>query len=359
MDLEFPAVLGMMGRRPFYIATVPLRLVPQLFDMPDWAEFDAEQRAQRKLNQKRVPEISRYLIENEQDWVFSSLTAAFNVKETFTPTDSHKRIGVLRLPMTKFLLNDGQHRVAAITEALRENKLLGTQEISVLLFREENLSRNQQIFSDLNRTVQKTSRSLDILYDHRDAFSEVIFGIGERVDLFRNRIDKDRTSLATRNTNVITLSTLYDANRQFFDNNDEYIGSKSTKALIAEASAYWNEVADVVIPFAQIIGGELKPGEARAQYVIAHSVSFWALGGLGHNLKTLGRTARRPRLARLKKVDWSKPNKEWQGILMLGPDIITRRQTRDAMTEMLRYLTGFRRTKPEKVLTVELLAQPK
>ena len=39
------------------------------------------------------------------------------------------------------------------------------------------IERNQQMFSDLNRTVQKTSRSLDILYDHRDPMNRVTLGV--------------------------------------------------------------------------------------------------------------------------------------------------------------------------------------
>ena len=41
------------------------------------------------------------------------------------------------------------------------------------------------MFSDLNRTARKTSKSLDILYNHRDLLSQVALTACERSDLFR------------------------------------------------------------------------------------------------------------------------------------------------------------------------------
>jgi DNA sulfur modification protein DndB len=353
MQLEFPAVKGRMGRKTFYVATVPLKIVPQLFSLEEWDELSPELRAQRVLNVRRVPDITNYLVQHDEDWVFSSLTAAYRVKETFVPSKENPNIGILRMPMTRFLINDGQHRVAAISEALRLNRTLRDQEISVLLFREENLARNQQIFSDLNRTVQKTSRSLDILYDHRDFFSEIAMGVGEAVPLFKGKIDKDRASLAAGNPNVITLSTLYDANLQFFNGDLDGIAKRPAKTLINQATQYWNDLTEYVEPFKLILEGAKKPGEIRAESVAAHSVSFWAFGTLGCRLYSTEGTqqARRARLQKLSRVDWRKTNqKDWQGIIMLGPDIVTRRQSRDAMTEMLRFFTGMRSTRPPKVL---------
>lgn len=66
------------------------------------------------------------------------------------------------------IINEGQHRAAGIAAALKENPALGEHTISVLLFPYEDKDRVQQMFSDLNRFVQKTSKSLDILYDKRD-----------------------------------------------------------------------------------------------------------------------------------------------------------------------------------------------
>src|SRR5437762_1856336 len=83
-------------------------------------DHEEELRAQRALNRARVPEIARYLIENPKEYVFSSITASMDADVDFTPTDSDF-IGKLTIPMSaKFIINDGQHRRAAIEEALKE-----------------------------------------------------------------------------------------------------------------------------------------------------------------------------------------------------------------------------------------------
>lgn len=206
MTVKFPAMRGKMGLREYYVAMVPLSAVPKLFTFDDWASLSPEQRAQRKLSTKRVPEITRYILEHEEDWVFSSLTASFNADETFEPSGIHGDLGILELPLTgEFLINDGQHRRAAIVEALKENKTLENQTISVVFFREEDIERNQQMFSDLNRTVQKTSRSLDILYDHRDPMNEITMDVVGAVPLFKGKVEKGpcRLPLARRSSSPL------------------------------------------------------------------------------------------------------------------------------------------------------------
>lgn len=43
----------------------PLALVPQYFKFNDWGAMSPEQRAQRVLSDKRVPEIAQYILEHE------------------------------------------------------------------------------------------------------------------------------------------------------------------------------------------------------------------------------------------------------------------------------------------------------
>ena len=54
-----------------------------------------------------------------------------------------------------FVINDGQHRCAAIAYAVKENPALGDETLSVLLFPYENRERVQQMFSDLNDSSRR------------------------------------------------------------------------------------------------------------------------------------------------------------------------------------------------------------
>ena len=196
MKLSFPAVRGHMGKRDYFVAMIKLSLVPKLFKFRDWAELPPEQRAQRVIQKSRVPEITSYILENEDGYLFSSLTASYNCDPSFQQTPGMQDIGILELPFeADLVINDGQHRRAAIEEALKENASLGEETISVVLFPWEDLDRMQQMFSDLNRTARTTSKSLNILYNHRDLMSQVTLALIERVDEFKGLVDKDRISL--------------------------------------------------------------------------------------------------------------------------------------------------------------------
>src|SRR2546425_12355819 len=88
MTLTFPAMHGVMGKRDFYVAIMKLALVPKLFKFRDWAELPPEQRAQRVIQKSRIPEITQYILDNEDGYLFSSLTASFNCDPVFTPVTS-------------------------------------------------------------------------------------------------------------------------------------------------------------------------------------------------------------------------------------------------------------------------------
>src|SRR5579875_1490992 len=115
----------------------PLRLIPRLFVF-DEEELPPEMRAQRTLNRGRVPEIARYVLDNPSDYVFSALTASVDADVSFEPVADGgltDRVGTLTIPMSaKFVINDGQHRRAAIQQALSENPHLGDESIAIVMF---------------------------------------------------------------------------------------------------------------------------------------------------------------------------------------------------------------------------------
>lgn len=86
----------------------------------------------------------------------------------------------------ELIINDGQHRCAGIVRALDSGVPIARDSISVLLFPWEFTGRVQQMFSDLNRFVQKTSKSLDILYDKRDELAAATLSMIDQLPVLRN-----------------------------------------------------------------------------------------------------------------------------------------------------------------------------
>ncbi len=176
-EYVFPAIRGVQAGREFFVSMCPLRLIPKVF-LFDEDELVPELRAQRVLNRGRLPELARYIVENPDSYVFSALTASidggvqFEVSEQSAHAD---RIGLLRVPMTaRFVINDGQHRRAAIDLALRERPELADESIAIVFFIDAGLERSQQMFADLNRYAVRPSPSIGVLYDHRDALAELL-----------------------------------------------------------------------------------------------------------------------------------------------------------------------------------------
>jgi DNA sulfur modification protein DndB len=335
--IPWPALEGTMGDRPFYMTVLSLRTVARYFE-PTSPSLSAELRAQRALSERRVPDIVHYLTDKDRDWVFGSLTISYDGEVEY---DEKKRILYLD-PATDFVVVDGQHRLAAIKRMLNNDPLMSDQSIGVMLLAFEDLQRNQQVFSDLNRTVQKTSRSLDILYDHDDPMTGVVKYVAQQVPLFRGRVEKNQTSLAVRSKYFITLSSLYDACRQLLGGERALEGLKDDDEAVNAAQElcvrYWTKLSEVIEPWREVRDGDIKPSEARIENVVAHAVAFFGLGSAGamiFEIKGKDDWARVKAdelslLDRLRDVDWLKTNEDWQGIVMLGSAVVTRHQTRQA-----------------------------
>ena len=161
---RFPAVKGVQATREYYIAMVPLKMIPKLF--PEDEEYvPPEYRAQRKLNTTRIPVISKYILDNRNTYVFSALAASIDGEFRFCLSEQ-VNLGILEISMdAKLLINDGQHRKAAILEAIKEDESLLNETISVVFFQDQGLARSQQMFTDLNKHAVKTSNSIAELYD--------------------------------------------------------------------------------------------------------------------------------------------------------------------------------------------------
>jgi DNA sulfur modification protein DndB len=334
-----------MGKRDFYVAIMKLALVPKLFKFRDWAELPPEQRAQRVLQKNRIPEMTDYILKNEDGYLFSSLTASFNCEPVFKPVLGQTDLGVLQMPFeADLVINDGQHRRAAIEEALKENPTLGQESISVVLFPWEDMDRVQQMFSDLNRTARTTSKSLNILYNHRDLMSQVALKVAEGLPVFKNFVDKDRISLPLRSPRLFTLGAIYDGTLALL----ESVAEDDYQQKVAQALEFWEAVAANMPEWGRVESLGLKPVELRQEYINSHAVVLWALGAMGRTLITMHPQDWANKLSSLKDIDWRRTNREWQGVAMSGSDVVNRRQSRMDTASFLKRKLGLPLTPAEE-----------
>lgn len=346
MNVSFPAMQGVIGQRTYYGCLMKLGAIPKMFTFRDWVEFQPEDREQRILNKKRVPDIASYIVDNEDGYIFSSITASYKCKVRFLPLTPDGVIGTLEMDFedANFVINDGQHRCAAIAHALKLNPALSEETISVLLFPYESLSRVQQMFSDLNRCVVKTSKSLDILYDKRDTMSAVTLEVCQKVPVFNEQVDKDAVSLPVRSPKLFSLASLYDATRELLKD----YADTTHHELVTMATEYWIAVSKAIPSWGRVKNGDLKAMELRQSTISSHSVVLRAIGGIGAELLKEFSNDWKGKLLDLGTVNWSKSNHEWDNICIVAGSVVSNRQARLATKAYLKKHMGLSLSDSEK-----------
>ncbi|MFY9300454.1 MAG: DNA sulfur modification protein DndB [Candidatus Nitrosotenuis sp.] len=314
----FDALKGTQAGHEFYVAMCPLKIIPKLFIYND-GELPPEFRAQRTLRHSRIPEIANYIVSNPKDYVFSSLTASVDGKMKFSPSPpigEKGKLGRLYISMdSKILINDGQHRMAAIKEALKEKPEMGNESISVVFFQDLGLKRSQQMFSDLNKHAIKPTKSLGILYDHRNNFAQFIVNLTNTVEIFRDRVELEKTTTSNRSRKFFTLNGIAEATQYL-------LKSKSKSKIVTEtqqkfAVEYWEEVSKNIPEWQLLLVKRATAQELRKGYVHSHTNLLIALGIVGNFLHNYHQNEWKHRLKKLQKIDWSRTNPQWEGRLLL------------------------------------------
>lgn len=315
----FPAIRGVQAGREFYVSMCPLRLLRKLFVFDD-EELVPELRAQRTLNKARVPEIARYIVDNQDSYTFSAITVSVDGDLKFEPVagdgSASYRMGSLTVSMTsKFIVNDGQHRRAAIVQALDNAPELGDETIAVVFFLDRGLKRCQQMFADLNRHAVKPSASLGVLYDHRSATANVARHLSLTSKVFKGLIESERSSLSPRSRSLFTLSALHFATTELLtESESDDFHKASEKCLV-----FWEMVGEQIPEWTYVRESRMTSGDVRRDFIHSHAIVLQALGRAGRALFQLPEAERALRVKRLRDVDWLRSNAvTWEGRAMVG-----------------------------------------
>lgn len=289
----------------------PLRLIPKLF-LFDEEELPAELRAQRPLNRTRIPAIARYMLDNPKAYVFSSITASVDGDIRFEEELPDSGMGSLVISMSaKFIINDGQHRRAAIEAALSENPELGDETISVVLFIDGGLKRSQQMFADLNQYAIRPNKTIGILYDVRSPLAQLARSLVEDVKIFKGLTELERSSISNRSIKLFTLSSIHQGTKSL-------LGKRRSDEITADdrklAIEFWTAVSEQIPEWKLASQKRVAPSELRRDFVHSHGIALHSIGLMGATL-----IAEHPKnwttlLKKLSDIDWSRRNSSlWEG----------------------------------------------
>ena len=305
---SFPAVRGVQAGRPFYIATCPLRIIPKIF-IYDEEEVPPELRAQRTLNKTRIPEMCRYLVDNPDDYVFSALTASVGNEVAFVEQEGAPNIGTLKVSMSaSILINDGQHRRAAIEEAIKVKPELGQDNIAIVFYVDEGLRRSQQMFADLNQHAIRPSSSLSTLYDDRDPGAKVAKYLANKAKPFVGYTEMEKSSIPVKSNKIFALSAIKHATRTLLQKGPKDDISEDEKQL---ALRFWELINDSMPEWKLVQDKKLAVAEFRQEYLTAHGIALQAIANVGSQLLEYSESDIQLKLNMLAKIDWRKSNPEW------------------------------------------------
>lgn len=215
--IKVPAIRGKQGKRIFYVTNLPNDFLRNIFkDVKPAAE-----KSQRPLDPRHSEDIKAYIRLNHLDYVIGALTYAMDIDGEFTPlTGAGKEnfaLGELTIPLNStFSSLDGQHRRQALIDLLDENEQLRHETTAVLIYVESDVVKKRQMFSDMNSTPKKVSKSLNVAFDYRDPFARGAKILIRKHPILVNRVEELAPRVKSDSKNFYSLSAIQDTLKKLF-----------------------------------------------------------------------------------------------------------------------------------------------
>ncbi|MEF9840140.1 MAG: DNA sulfur modification protein DndB [Christensenellaceae bacterium] len=351
MVYKFPAMRGMQAKSEYYVCMIPLGVLAKIF-ADDSSDALPEFRAQRKLNEIRIPEIRDYILNNRNSYVFSALAASVDGNIRFLAVPLSSNIGELEIDMDAvFLINDGQHRKAAIIKAVAIDETLKNETIAVVLYKDRGLERSQQMFTDLNKHAVNASKSLNTLYDSKDPLALLTKQLVNEIPFFCKYTDKEKDNPAKYAAKFFTLNMFYDANQRIIKS------PENSKDELEFLVAFWGNVVRYMRDWNDMDNGNLSKKDLRELYISTQGVTIHAFGKLGHYLYCHKEIDMEKGLQGLTAVDWMRSNLNcWKNRAITGTGRINRNEKGIFLTYVqIKRLLGLKIEKDESAKENQIL----
>lgn len=198
---------------------------------------------------------------------------------------------------------------------MEEKPELSSETIAVVFFLDIGLERSQQMFADLNRYAIRPSRSLGLLYDHRNEKAMLARLVVMKSDVFKDIVDLEKSSLAPRSRKLFTLSAFYNACADLVED----LANGDLEADANLAREFWEAVAKQFPSWTQVRDGKIAASEIREGFIHSHGIALQAIGKAGNALLRGNPGGWKSRLKALSQIDWSRKNAQlWEGRAMIG-----------------------------------------
>lgn len=245
-------------------------------------------------NDRRANEISQYVVKNRNEYVTGALTATYDDEAEFIPLDSpfvDGGVGVLKIPATsQIVFADGQHRRTGRLKALEEDPTLLSESLPVTLYRASDLSRKQQIFSDINKTPVKPASSLSVTFDHRSELNKFIKEVLAEVPAFKNKVDMQNSSVGAKSAKAWPLVSVKKAFSYFIGLSEKQFAQEvcddAVRLRIKSLLVTFIENLGALEHFDSMLDNTIPMPELRSDFITSHAVFLEAVFLWGNQLLT-------------------------------------------------------------------------
>ena len=190
----YPGLIFHHGKRTLLQINVPALDLPNLLQAKPATANNPESGKDRPEIPGHADEIKQYIIErviSNKSWILGTFTA--NVApEMITVNELDRGFCIVRVPQAiKLDLTDGQHRLKAITELIKngQHHLIYDQNLPITVILEDRFHQCQTDFKDLAE-AKPVDRSLLLSFSPSSARSGITKNLIEQVSMFRGKTDK-------------------------------------------------------------------------------------------------------------------------------------------------------------------------
>ena len=280
--LVIPAIRGKQGGRIFYSTNLPIAALRVYFG----AVEPALEKSQRPIVASHVKDIERYILDNQNEYVLGALTYSSDTEGSFEvlgKDNSGFELGNLTFSAgTVFKSLDGQHRREAIMNAASENEGLAKDSIAVLIYVEPDLVNRRQMFSDMNSTPKKVSKSLNINYDNRDPFAIGAKSLITKHPMLIGRVEELAPRVKPDSDNFYSLASIQDTLKKLFVGSIGRVKDPSMypeERIVSRGMQFFEILLKARPEYAKAMNSHEELVRLREQTILFSSTTLRALAG--------------------------------------------------------------------------------
>lgn len=313
--LSLPVLRGIQAGRQYFMAMCPLSFIVKHLPFPP-ESLPPEKVIQRQINKSRIPKIADYLVKYFDDYILPPIIASIDGEVQFQPLSEERQslqLGILHVPESAdMIINDGQHRCAAIKHALDRRPDLKMETLGVVFYIDRGVKRARQMFSDLNGHPIRTNRNITTTFDSRPYLSAVTKLTIERCSILRDRVEMFASSCAAGSPRIFTISALDKAHGLLLRD----LLTQEVQRDADTCTRFWAVLETCLPQVSDMVAGKTMAQNVKETYFYPYSIALQGLAASVNQLiKERPKTWERD-LAAVGRLDWRRSNSEWEGRAM-------------------------------------------